>query len=153
MSTENTPSEDETYIEATVIHENGDTANNATSQEQQGEANTSPSGDHTVAMLCHLLSFIGLIGVPFGNILGPLVIWLMKKDQDAFVDEVGKEVLNFQISASIYALICGVLVFVAIGLFLLPILIILVVVFTIIGAMKANQGILYRYPLTIRFLK
>jgi uncharacterized Tic20 family protein len=156
MSTENTPSEDETYIEATVIPENGDTADHGAPQGAQGEqaeGESSPSGDHTVGMLCHLLSFIGFIGVPFGNILGPLVIWLMKKDEDAFVDEVGKEVLNFQISVTIYGLVCGVLTLVVIGFFLLPILLILVVVFTIIGAMKANEGILYRYPLTIRFLK
>ncbi|WP_345785320.1 DUF4870 domain-containing protein [Thalassobacterium sedimentorum] len=106
-----------------------------------------------MAMLCHLLSFVGLLGVPIGNILGPLVIWLVKKDQDPFVDATGKEVLNFQITATIYGIICGLLVFVVIGLFLLPVLIIAVVVLTIIGALKANEGILYRYPFTIRFLK
>ncbi|MDQ8193459.1 DUF4870 domain-containing protein [Coraliomargarita sp. SDUM461004] len=112
-----------------------------------------PNGDKTMAMLCHLLSFVGLLGVPIGNILGPLVIWLVKKDQDPFVDATGKEVLNFQITATIYGIICGLLVFVVIGLFLLPVLIIAVVVLTIIGALKANEGILYRYPFTIRFLK
>ena len=115
-----------------------------------GEA--APAGDKTMAMLCHLLSFIGLIGVPFGNILGPLVLWLIKKDQDALVDATGKEVLNFQISAFIYAVICGLLFFVFIGVILLPILIILVIVYTIIGAVKANEGQLYRYPFTIRFI-
>ncbi|TVP77719.1 MAG: DUF4870 domain-containing protein [Puniceicoccaceae bacterium] len=104
-------------------------------------------------MLCHLLSLVGFVGVPFGNILGPLVLWLMKKDQDAFVDATGKEVLNFQISATIYMVICGLLIFLVIGLLLLPILIIGVIVYTIIAALKANEGKLYRYPLTIRFLK
>ncbi|WP_345786245.1 DUF4870 domain-containing protein [Coraliomargarita algicola] len=112
-----------------------------------------PNGDRSMAMLCHLLSLIGLLGVPLGNILGPLIIWITKKDQDAFVDETGKEVLNFQISATIYGILCGLLVFIVIGLFLLPLLIIAVVIYTIIGALKANEGVLYRYPCTIRFLK
>jgi len=111
------------------------------------------SGQYTMGMLCHLLSLVGLLGVPFGNILGPLVIWLVKKDQDAFVDDNGKEVLNFQISVTIYGIVCGLLIFAFIGILLLPILIIAVVIYTIIGALKANEGVLYRYPLTIRFLK
>lgn len=121
--------------------------------ELAGESNVAPGGDKTMAMLCHLLSLIGFIGVPFGNIVGPLIIWLMKRDTDAFVDATGKEVLNFQISATIYGIICGLLILAFIGVILLPILIISVIIFTIIGAVKANEGQLYRYPLTIRFLK
>jgi uncharacterized Tic20 family protein len=112
-----------------------------------------PQGDKTVAMLCHLLSFIGLIGIPAGNILGPLVLWLIKKDEDALVDANGKEVLNFQISAFIYGIVCALLALIVIGFFLLPILIIGVIVYTIIGAMKANEGQVYRYPFSIRFIK
>lgn len=120
------------------------------------ETNSAPSksgGDYTMGMLCHLLSFVGFLGIPFGNILGPLVLWLVKKDEDPFVDDCGKEALNFQISAMIYGIICGLLTLVVIGLFLLPILIILVVVYTIIAAIKANEGIVYQYPFTIRFIK
>ncbi len=106
-----------------------------------------------MAMLCHLLSFVGLLGVPLGNILGPLVLWLIKKDEDPLVDETGKEVLNFQISASIYGIVCILLAFIFIGFLLLPILLIVVIVYTIIGATKANEGELYRYPFTIRFIK
>ena len=119
----------------------------------KGESSPAPGGDNTMAMLCHLLSLIGYIGVPLGNIIGPLIIWLMKKDQDPFVDATGKEVLNFQISATIYGFACALLFLVFIGVILLPILIIAVVIYTIIGAVKANEGQLYRYPLTIRFLK
>jgi len=99
------------------------------------------------------LSFVGLLGIPLGNILGPLVLWLVKKEGDALVDATGKEVLNFQISASIYGIVCILLAFVAIGFVLLPVLLIAVVVYTIIGAMKANEGQLYRYPFTLRFIK
>lgn len=145
---------------AVMNTENNDTPQDSPPVEQDAEANTpletsagTPEGDTNVAMLCHLLSFIGWIGIPFGNILGPLVLWLMKKDQDDFVDATGKEVLNFQISATIYGIVCGLLIFVFIGIILLPILIIAVIIFTIIGAMKASDGVLYRYPFTIRFLK
>jgi uncharacterized Tic20 family protein len=106
-----------------------------------------------MAMFCHLLGFVGFFGIPFGGILGPLVLWLVKKGQDPFVDATGKEVLNFQISAMIYGIVCGLLVFVLIGIFLLLILIIAIVVYTILGAIKANEGQLYRYPFTIRFIK
>lgn len=113
----------------------------------------SEQGDKTMAMLCHLLSFIGFIGIPVGNILGPLVLWLIKKSEDPFVDATGKEVLNFQISATIYGIVCGLLFFVFIGVVLLPVLIIAVVVYTIIGAIKAYEGQVYYYPFTIRFFK
>lgn len=140
MSTETNESENETPA---VIDE--------TPHEEPVE----PQGkeDYTMGMLCHLVTFLGYVGVPFGNIVGPLVIWLMKKDQDAFVDETGKEVLNFQISVTIYAIVCGLLFLVFIGIILLPILLIATVVYTIIGAMKANEGQVYRYPFTIRFIK
>jgi len=112
-----------------------------------------PSGDKTMAMLCHLLSFCIFVLPSFGNILGPLILWLVKKDQDAFVDATGKEVLNFQISVTIYGIICSLSLFVGIGFILLPILIIAVIIYTIIGALKANEGQLYKYPCTIQFLK
>jgi uncharacterized Tic20 family protein len=121
---------------------------------ESAEAATgAPEGDKQVAMLCHLLSFVGVIGIPAGNILGPLVLWLMKKDADTFVDATGKEVLNFQISATIYGIVCFLLVFAFIGVILLPILIITVIIYTIIGAIKASEGELYKYPFTIQFLK
>ena len=108
--------------------------------------------DKNWAMLCHLTAFTGFF-IPLGNIIGPLVIWLIKKDELAVVDENGKESLNFQISMTIYATIASLLIFVFIGILLLPVVIIAQVVFTIIASIKANNGEAYRYPLTIRFLK
>ncbi len=104
-------------------------------------------------MLCHLSALCGYIGIPFGNIVGPLVIWLIKRDESPFIDAHGKEALNFQISMTIYAIIAGILVLAVIGILLLPALIIAGLVFTIIAAVRANDGKSYRYPLTIRFLK
>lgn len=107
----------------------------------------------TFGMLCHLLALTTYIGIPFGNILGPLVIWLLKRETSPFVDDQGKEALNFNISMTIYGFICAVLIFVLIGIFLLIILGIAHVILTILAAVKANNGEAYRYPFTIRFIK
>ncbi|MCF8309771.1 MAG: DUF4870 domain-containing protein, partial [Bacteroidales bacterium] len=79
------------------------------------------------AMLVHFSALSGLV-IPFGNLLGPLVVWLLKKDQSVFVDDQGKEALNFQLSMLIYSLISGLLVIVGIGIVLLVIIGILVLV-------------------------
>ncbi len=111
------------------------------------------SGDNTMGMLCHLLSLVQLLGVPLGNILGPLVLWLMKKEEDPFVDECGKESLNFQISMTIYMIVSGILVLLVVGIFMLMILMIVNIVYTIIAAIQASEGKNYTYPFTIRFIK
>ena len=106
------------------------------------------------ATFTHLAAFAGLLGVPFGSIIGPLVLWLIKKNEMPFVDYNGKEALNFQISITIYSiaslpLICG-------GPLILIVIIPLVIVsmiFTIIAAIKANNGEYYKYPITIRMIK
>jgi hypothetical protein len=110
------------------------------------------SDEKTMAMACHLLSFAGY-AVPFGNIIGPVVLWSMKKEGSSFIDYHGKECVNFQISVTIYAIICIPLLFLIIGFVLLPALGIFDLVCTIIAAVKANNGEYYRYPLSIRFLK
>jgi uncharacterized protein len=109
--------------------------------------------DRTWAMFCHLTSLSVCIGIPFGNIIGPLVVWLIKKDEFAIVDEHGRESLNFQISLSIYSIISFFLCFAFIGFLLLPAILIAGLVFVIIASLKANKGEPYRYPLTIRFIK
>jgi uncharacterized protein len=118
-----------------------------------GKPPASGSSDERMwGMLCHLSTFAGYL-IPFGNIVGPLVIWLIKKEEYAFVEDQGKEALNFQISILIYSLVSGILVFAIIGLPLLLAVIIFDVVMTVIAAVKANGGEYYRYPLTIRFVK
>lgn len=109
--------------------------------------------ENTWAMLCHLLGLCAFIGIPFGNIIGPLVVWLIKGKEFEFVDEQGKEALNFQISMTIYGFIAGILVLVFIGWILLFALAIADVVFIIIASMKANDGESYRYPYIFRFIK
>jgi len=104
-------------------------------------------------MLCHLTALTAFVGIPFGNILGPLIIWLIKKNDHVFVDKQGKESLNFQISMSIYCIVAAVLIAIFIGLLLLVAVAIVDFILVIIAAVKASNGESYRYPLTIRFFK
>jgi uncharacterized protein len=108
--------------------------------------------ERTWAMLAHLSTLVGYVAIPFGNIIAPLIIWLVKRDQSRFIDDQAKESLNFQISMSIYAVISFVLMLVLIGFVLIPILYVFGIVMVIIAAIKANDGVHYRYPITIRFI-
>jgi hypothetical protein len=109
--------------------------------------------DITWATLCHLTALTLFVGIPFGNILLPLVIWLVKKQEFPFVDEQGKESLNFQISMTIYGIIAGLLCYVFIGFILLPIILVANIVLIIIATVKTSRGEGYSYPLTIRVIK
>jgi uncharacterized Tic20 family protein len=100
----------------------------------------------TMAMLSHLLGI--LIGF-----LGPLIIWLLKKDASPFVDDQGKESLNFQLTLLIGYIIAGATSCLFIGMLIFPVVWIVGLIFGIMGAMKANEGVAYRYPINIRFIK
>jgi hypothetical protein len=105
-------------------------------------------------MFCHLSALAGYI-IPFGNIIGPLVIWQIKKNEFSFVDDQGKESLNFQILMSIIMLI-GIVVGLltcGLGLLILPAIGIIGLIFCVMGSIKANNGILYRYPFNWRIVK
>lgn len=110
-----------------------------------------PTEHKTWGMIAHLSAFA--IFLPFGNILGPLIIWLIKKDTIPFVNDQGKEVLNFNISILLYGIISGLLTFVFVGFLLLLAVFIFWLIYTIKGAMAADKGIRFRYPLTIRLIK
>lgn len=103
-------------------------------------------------MICHLVALSGFI-IPFGNVLGPLIVWAIKKDDDRFIDDQGKEAINFQLTMTLAFFVSFFLIFILIGFFLLAALCIFVLVITVVAAMKANEGVYYRYPLTIRFFK
>ncbi|WP_144392049.1 DUF4870 domain-containing protein [Pleionea sediminis] len=103
------------------------------------------------AMFCHFAAFAGLI-IPFGSIIGPLVMWLMKKHESAYIDFHGREALNFNITMAIASVICIVLMFVFIGIVLFPVLLIFWLIMLIIAGVKANDGIMYRYPISIRLV-
>lgn len=109
------------------------------------------------AMFCHLAGFAFLLPLApgIGSVIGPLIIWLIKKDQYPFVNEQGREAVNFQITMLIYGVVAGLSLFVCVGVVLLPAVVIVDIVLIIIGAIKANDGYHYRYPypLIIRFIK
>jgi len=115
------------------------------------------------AMFAHLSAIAGAVltsGIGgWGTFLGPLIIWLVKKDRMPFVDDQAKEALNFNITVAIVFFALWVLVFVTLGIGLLIaipawfVIGIAWLVFTIIAAIKANDGVAYRYPFTMRLVK
>jgi uncharacterized protein len=107
----------------------------------------------TWAMLSHLSALTLFVGIPFGNLLGPLLVWLLKRNEYPQVDEHGKESLNFQLSMTIYALFAALLIIVLIGIPLLVVLAVIDAVLVVIASIKASNGEPYRYPLTIRLIK
>ncbi|MCI0440968.1 MAG: DUF4870 domain-containing protein [Chloroflexi bacterium] len=105
-----------------------------------------------MAALAHLSAFAGLVVPLFGNVLGPLIVWLLKREESPFIDAHGKAALNFQISVTIYMIVSAILIIIVIGFFLLIALGIFAIVMTIIAAIKAGNGEDYVYPLAIRFI-
>jgi uncharacterized Tic20 family protein len=108
--------------------------------------------EKTWAAFVHLAGFAGGV-LPFGNIIGPLVIWLIKRQESDLVDRHGRVALNFQISATIYAFVCFILILVLIGIFLLLALAIFWLVMVIMAAVRASNGQNPGYVLTIRFVR
>ena len=104
------------------------------------------------AMFCHLSTFAGLLLPMIGNIVGPLVIWSVKKDEFPLVDDQGKEAMNFQISMTIYYIVAGLLAIIVIGIPILIGLFFFDIIITIVAMVKAGEGVAYRYPLCIRFI-
>jgi uncharacterized Tic20 family protein len=124
--------------------------------EPSGPSAKEPNKDARMwAMFAHLAGFGGIVVPAVGSIIGPLVIWLLKKEQYPFVDEQGKEALNFQITMFIYVMAAFLLSFLCIGFILLPVVAILDIVFIVIATIKANDGVHYRYPkgLIFRLIK
>jgi uncharacterized Tic20 family protein len=104
------------------------------------------------AMFCHLSALLG-IWIPFGTLIGPLILWQMKREMDPFIDAQGKEALNFQITVAIASAISFLLMVVIIGFFLFALVAIGALVLAIIGGIKANEGVPYRYPFSWRLIK
>lgn len=112
-----------------------------------------PSKDEcTWGLIAHLSSLAGYF-IPFGNVIGPLVVWIVKKDESAFIADQSKEAMNFQITVMLAIMVCIPLMFVCIGIPMAIAVGIADLVFTIIAAIKANDGVMYRYPMTLRLIK
>lgn len=102
--------------------------------------------DCNIAMLAHLLGI-------FTSFIGALVLWIIKKDDSAFIGENAREALNFQITLAIGWVIAMMLAVILIGVLLFPVLLVVNLIFCILGALAASRGELYKYPFALRLVK
>ena len=109
--------------------------------------------ERTWGMLAHLAAFAGLVLPMAGNIVGPLIVWLVRREQSAFVAEQGKEAINFNITVTLGALVCSLLVYIFIGILLGVGLFVYWLAMTILAAIRAGEGVPFRYPFALRLLK
>ena len=109
---------------------------------------TPPKSERQWAMGCHLIALCGYL-IPIASIIAPLILWLMKREDGPFIDEQGKESLNFQISWSIYMFCAAILIIILIGIPILIILGLVNCVLIVVAAIRANDGGHYKYPFPI----
>lgn len=109
--------------------------------------------ERTWAAMCHVAA-VGVFIVPtLGNVIGPLIVWLVKRESSAFVNDQGREAVNFQLSCVIYAVVSGLLSFAVVGIPLMVALAVFWVVEVIVASVNASNGNAHRYPLSIPFIK
>ena len=109
--------------------------------------------DRTWAMVAHFAALAFFVLPPVGGVVGPLVVWLIKREHSAFASEAAKEAMNFNVTVLLGSALCGLLVFVFIGFLLLAALFAFWLVMTIVAGIKASEGIHYRYPVALRIIK
>ncbi len=102
------------------------------------------------ATLTHLSAFVTFFGIP--SLVGPLVAWVLKKDEDPFVADQAKEALNFNVSFLIYGVVAALSILLLVGILLLPAVLVTWFVLVIQGAVRASKGEYYRYPFTMRLI-
>jgi uncharacterized Tic20 family protein len=109
--------------------------------------------ERTWGMLAHLSALLGVVVPLVGCMIGPLLVWLARRDQSSFVDGQAKEALNFNISVFLAWIVCSLLMLVFIGFILLAALFVAWLVMTLIAAIRASEGTAYRYPVSLRLVK
>lgn len=120
-------------------------------QSGQTKPTTSDAQARQMAACCHAAGILGFI-IPFGNVLAPLLLWLMQRETHTFIDAQGKEAVNFQISFTIYYLVGFVLMFVLLGFLLVPLLLLAHLILMIVATVKSYNGEDYRYPVIMRII-
>ena len=105
------------------------------------------------AVFAHLSALLMLLGLPLGNVLGPLVIWLIKRKKMPQVDEAGRQSLNFQISMSLYTLISFIVCYVFVGFLLILPILLFNIVMVLYATIKTSNQERFKYPLTIHFIR
>ncbi len=104
-------------------------------------------------VISHLSALAGFLTAGVGSVVGPLLVWLIKGKEDPQIEVHAKAALNFQISMLIYGVAAGALMFVGIGFVLLPAVAIFDLVCVILAAVKASEGQLFKYPLSLNLIK
>jgi hypothetical protein len=121
-------------------------------KEAREEARVLSETERNWAMLCHLSAFAGFF-FPFGGIIGPLVCWLTRKDESAWIDMNGKASMNFQLSILLYMVLVIPLLFILVGIPIMMFLVALKIVCIIIASVKGSKGEKFKYPLSIPFIQ
>jgi len=103
-------------------------------------------------MFCHLSAFAGYF-FPFGGIIGPIICWISRKDESAWIDANGKASLNFQISMLLYTVLVIPLCIIIVGIPILVGLIVLEAVCIIVASIRAARGEVFKYPISIPFIQ
>ncbi|HMS41978.1 MAG TPA: DUF4870 domain-containing protein [Pyrinomonadaceae bacterium] len=118
----------------------------------QGNMSLQTPDEKQMGLFLHLSQLLNYV-IPFGGIVAPIVLWQMNKDKMQALDAHGKMVTNWLISSLIYWVVSGVLAIVLIGFLGMLALFVMGIAFPIMGAIKANNGEFWEYPLTIKFIK
>lgn len=116
------------------------------------DGTSAPPEERTWAMLGHLSAFATFVLPAFGHIIGPLLVWLIKKDTMPFAADQAKEALNFNITMTLLAILAAASILILVGFVLLPLVGLFWFVFTIVAAVAANGGSSYRYPICLRLV-
>ena len=109
--------------------------------------------ERTYATWMHLAGLSSYIGIPLGHVLVPLVMWAMKHRESAYLDQQGREVLNFQLTISFYLIFSYILVYILIGFIFVALVVGFHIVATIMAAVKIYHGEGFRYPITFRVIR
>jgi uncharacterized Tic20 family protein len=118
-----------------------------------GSVSTPTQDERTWGTIAHLAAFAGFFAPFAGNAIGPLVVWLIKREQSAFVEAHAKEALNFNITVLIGYCVSALFIVVFIGFLLMGALFFYWLAMTIVAAIKAGEGVSYRYPFALRLVK
>lgn len=111
-----------------------------------------PNEEKNWSLFCHLAAITGFV-IPFGNVIGPLVVWLIKKDESEQVNSHGKAALNFQITMTLAMIVAALSIFIIIGFLLLPLVALFDLVMVIVATVKVSNGESFTYPLSLQLIK
>lgn len=109
--------------------------------------------ERVYATWMHIAGLSSYIGVPFGHVLVPLILWAIKHKESRFIDQQGREILNFQLTITFYLIFSYILVFLLIGFLFIGVVVLLHIIASIMGAVKTYKGEEFRYPLTFRVIR